>query len=184
MVERVGASMTVFRRQLVVNPLLPWNTLEPGLLAATVLGQRSSTGGTYCAHCRESDHSSQQCALASLQQQLTSTTPGSALQVATRTRSSARTPRRLETALNLCMNWNRGLCERVNCIYRHVVLLVSGSIEPGIVPVPQLIHCRRPTLFLRCQKFHHSLHQALTRVNCLFSVVLVIGRFARVLFIV
>ena len=110
----------VFRRQLVVNPLLPWNTLEPGLLAATVLGQRNNTGGTYCAHCRESDHSSHQCALSSLQQQLTPAIPGSASQVATRTRSSARAPRRLETALNLCINWNRGLCERANCIYRHV----------------------------------------------------------------
>ena len=34
----------VFRRQLSINPALSWNTLEPSLQAATILGQHSSEG--------------------------------------------------------------------------------------------------------------------------------------------
>ena len=34
----------VFRRQVSINPALPWNVLEPSLQAATILGQRTSEG--------------------------------------------------------------------------------------------------------------------------------------------
>ena len=59
----------VFRRQLLINPLLSWNTLERSLQAATTLGQRN-TSGTLCSLCLECDHTSSQCALPPLQQQL------------------------------------------------------------------------------------------------------------------
>ena len=41
-----------FRRQVAVDPSLPWNTLHPGLQAATILGQRSGQGqGLFCTLC-------------------------------------------------------------------------------------------------------------------------------------
>ena len=47
-----------FRQQVAVDPSLPWNTLHPGLQAATILGQHSGQGqGLFCTLCRGSDHS-------------------------------------------------------------------------------------------------------------------------------
>ena len=59
----------VFRRQVVINPLLSWNVIEPSLQATTILGQRSGTG-TFCTLCHECDHLATHCALAPLQQNL------------------------------------------------------------------------------------------------------------------
>ena len=59
----------VFRRQVSINPALPWNVLEPSLQAATILGQWMSEG-MLCTICQECDHTANHCALASLQQQL------------------------------------------------------------------------------------------------------------------
>ncbi len=53
----------IFRCQLAINPALSWNTLEPGLQAATILGQNRSVG-IFCSLCRECDHDAIQCALA------------------------------------------------------------------------------------------------------------------------
>ena len=61
----------VFRRQMAINPLLSWNTVEPGLQAATIFSQGPSLG-TFCSLCRECDHSSSQCALAPIQQPILS----------------------------------------------------------------------------------------------------------------
>ena len=97
----------VFRRQLVVNPLQRWNTLEPGLLAATVLGQRDPAGGTYCTYCRECDHVSSQCALAPLQQLVS---------------NGVRPYQRRLAESPICRNWNKGICQKTNCIYRHVCI--------------------------------------------------------------
>ena len=58
----------VFRRQISINPALSWNTLEPSLQAATILGQRTGDG-MLCTLCQECDHTSSLCALAPLQQQ-------------------------------------------------------------------------------------------------------------------
>ena len=47
-----------FRQQVAADPSLPWNTLHPGLQAATILGQRSGQGqGLLSTLCRGSDHS-------------------------------------------------------------------------------------------------------------------------------
>ena len=94
----------VFRRQVSINALLPWNTLEPSLQAATILGQRSSEG-TFCSLCQECDHLSHQCALAPLQQQLQP--------------AAHRPPRRVETLQRICVAWNKGTCFRHQCSFRH-----------------------------------------------------------------
>lgn len=103
----------VFRRQMAINPLLPWNTIEPGLQAATILGQRS-TGGIFCTICREADHNANQCALAPLQQQLRPPFLGNQAPV------SQRPPRRPESLLHICVAWNKGVCRHPSCNYRHV----------------------------------------------------------------
>ena len=104
----------VFRRQLSINPSLAWNALEPSLQAATILGQRSS-GGTLCNLCQESDHPTNQCALAPLQQQLhPSPTP-----TASHTAAAYRPPMRTETLQRICVAWNKGTCFRPHCTFRH-----------------------------------------------------------------
>lgn len=107
----------VFRRQLSINPTLPWKTLEPGLQAATILSQRTSSG-MMCNLCRESDHTTHQCALAPLQQQLT---------VQSQTSPPPRPWRRPETLLRICVAWNKGQCNRARCSYRHVCATCQRS---------------------------------------------------------
>ena len=70
MVVLVGPNMIVFSdASWSINPLLSWNTLEQSLQSATIFDQRN-IGGTLCSLCQECDHTSSQCALAPLQQQL------------------------------------------------------------------------------------------------------------------
>lgn len=105
----------VFRRQLAIDPSIPWNSLQPSLLAATVVSQPGvSQSGLFCSLCRESDHSSSACALSSMQQATYTTRPSQAMPV------GVRPPRRPESALNICVNWNKGRCRRSRCTYRHI----------------------------------------------------------------
>ena len=104
----------VFRRQLAINPTMPWNTLEPSLQAATILGQRNSTG-MFCSICQECDHSANQCALAPLQQQVRSYIGGEPSMP-----SPSRPPRCPESLARICVSWNKGLCTVSGCSYRHI----------------------------------------------------------------
>ena len=98
---RVGwASMTVFHRQVLINASLPWNTLEPSLQVATILGQRSSEG-TFYSLCQECNHLSHQCALAPLQP------------------AAHQPPRQVETLQRICVAWNNGTCFRHQCSFCH-----------------------------------------------------------------
>ena len=58
----------VFRKQAAIDSSLPWNSLQPGLHASSILSQRSSSEGMFCALCKGPDHLAAQCALAYLQQ--------------------------------------------------------------------------------------------------------------------
>ena len=106
----------VFRRQISINPALSWNTLEPSLQAATILGQRTSEG-TLCTICQECDHSASQCALAPFQQQL-QTPP--VIVSSSAPASVYRPPRRPETLQRICVGWNKGNCSRPQCSFRHI----------------------------------------------------------------
>lgn len=106
----------VFCRQLAINPSLAWNTLEPSLQAATILGQCTGNG-TLCTHCQESDHTSNQCALAPLQQQIQpSTTTTTGLSQITAYHHPAKRP---ETLLRICVAWNKGNCNHMDCRFLH-----------------------------------------------------------------
>ncbi len=52
-----------FRQQAAADPTTPWNTINPGLQAATILMQCPSGHATFCTLCRMVDHSRSQCAL-------------------------------------------------------------------------------------------------------------------------
>ena len=100
-----------FRQQAAADVSMQWNALVPGLQASTILGQRTGQG-TFYTLCREVDHSRAQCALACLQPVSTGTP-------ADPRPSSIR--RRPETALNICISWNRGACIFPGqCSYRHM----------------------------------------------------------------
>ncbi len=107
----------VFRKQAAIDSSLPWNSLQPGLHASSILSQRSSSEGMFCALCKGPDHLAAQCALAYLQQPavppMVATTSG----VRTRTHSQAR---RQETMPRICISWNRGACSYPGCTFRHI----------------------------------------------------------------
>lgn len=107
----------VFRQQAALDPSLRWNTLHPGIQAATLLGQTPG-GGAFCTLCREADHTADGCALAYLHH-----TPGPALPVPSVGGPSPRQQparRRPESLQGICVSWNKGKCIFPRCTYRHV----------------------------------------------------------------
>ena len=117
---RMGWIWQSFRRQVSINPALSWNTLEPSLQAATILGQRTSDG-MLCTICQECDHTNNQCAMAPFQQQLQPLPP-----VITPA-APYRPPRRPETLQRICVAWNKGTCGRPQCAFRHICATCRGS---------------------------------------------------------
>ena len=98
----------VFRQQRALDCSIPWNTLHPGIQAATIIGH-SPGPASFCSLCREPDHTAQQCALAYTQ----SPPPRSSLPPG---RSSYYPPEH-----PVCRSWNRGRCSFPgSCSYRHV----------------------------------------------------------------
>ena len=106
-----------FRQQIAIDASLPWNTLHPGLHAATVLAKTSQVQS--CSICREPDHLAAHCALAYLQQQ--TTTQAAFYQDAFRPSKQPRPRPRPETLAAICVSWNKGRCAYPgSCSYRHI----------------------------------------------------------------
>lgn len=104
-----------FRQQIAADPSLRWNTLLPGLQAATMLGQQAARQGPFCTLCREVDHTRAQCALAYLQP----TEPD---------RETKPPTRRRPATFNTCISWNMGRCVFPGqCTYRHVCATCQQS---------------------------------------------------------
>ena len=57
----------VFRQQSAIDDAMQWNTLHPGIQAATLLGQTPGQG-TFCTLCRGADHRATACALTYLKE--------------------------------------------------------------------------------------------------------------------
>ena len=94
-----------FRQQRAADPSIPWNSLNPSLLASTILGSRSTGQGAFCTLCRMVDHTRSQCALAYLE--ASSSTP--------------QNPRRgYGDYAPVCFHWNKGTCRLPRCNFRHV----------------------------------------------------------------
>ena len=118
-----------------ITPSMPWNTLEPSLQAATVLGQRTSSG-TFCTICQECDHSANQCALAPLQQQVRGS---GGFPVSTQNRP----PRRPESLARICVSWNKGRCTVSGCTYRHICAGCHRDHKARVCP--DIFHSLRST---------------------------------------
>ena len=101
-----------FRQQLAADPSVRWNTMNPSLLASTMLGHRSTSQSSFCTLCRMVDHSRAQCALGYME-------PPPAVAPAPRYAPQAwRKPRDNPP---VCFAWNRGSCSyATRCNYRHV----------------------------------------------------------------
>ena len=106
------------RKQLEIDPSLPWNTPHPGLQAARILGQggRQATGYSLC---REYDHQQEQCALTfiqppSYQPLLRAPAPGVAYG------HSQPVPGKKVAEQKICFSWNQGQCiYQGSCRYQH-----------------------------------------------------------------
>jgi hypothetical protein len=111
----------VFRQQAVVDHNMPWNTLHPGIQAATMFGG-SQGPGTFCTLCREPDHFKETCALAYFQQPPTQARTGvDNPSSSTRPRGQLRRRSEQETLNLVCRSWNKGNCSYPNsCRYRHI----------------------------------------------------------------
>ena len=97
-----------FRQQVAADSSIPWNTLLPGLQAATILRHGRGHGATFCTLCRGVDHTRSQCALGYLQPPSMGTTSPASTTITGAKR-------------NICMSWNKGACIfPANCSYRHV----------------------------------------------------------------
>ena len=59
----------VFRQQTAIDPSLPWNNLNPSLVASTFLGSRTERMA-FCQFCHEVDHNWEECALRSIRDPL------------------------------------------------------------------------------------------------------------------
>ncbi len=66
-----------FRQQVSAEPSIKWNSLNPSLMAATVLVAPSTAPGTFCPHCQEVDHHPSDCALVSVDSSLEKPRPHS-----------------------------------------------------------------------------------------------------------
>ena len=107
----------VFRQQAALDSTLKWNTIHPGMQAAT-LTNRTSRPGLFCTSCREPDHATSDCALSYLQPPLSQSIPAAGLSrpaIGQKPRPSAR---RQDI---ICHSWNAGRCMYPNsCNFRHV----------------------------------------------------------------
>ena len=139
----------IFRRQVAIDPSLPWNTLQAALQASTILGQPSSAG-TFCNICRECDHSQHNCAMGTSSQPVTPTV--STITTTTTAyrppRRSIRTARRPETALGICISWNKGTCSYPGtCTFRHVCATCHlGHMARDCPSTPSDSEYKRPWL--------------------------------------
>ena len=126
-----------FRRQAAIDTNIPWNTLQPGLQAATLLGFPNNRG-TFCSLCREPDHHSSQCALTVMQQPVR-TAPSADFRRGPDlpTRHPFCPPRRPETILSICASWNRGTCAFPGSAHSGIFVGCANRVTEGL-NVPML----------------------------------------------
>ena len=109
----------VFRQQPALDHALPWNSLHPGIQAATLVGQ--GTGASvFCTLCREPDHLQDRCALTYLQQPQPQPTPTPTTQPGL-PKARVQQKSRADLQAGICTSWNKGACiYPTSCTYLHV----------------------------------------------------------------
>ena len=120
----------MFRQQAAISPSVDWSKLNNSLYSTTFLQQQNGRGRT-CVHCMETDHSSQDCALAPLRTVRHSNNPrGEPSSDASM--DEVRSNRNRGT--KVCYSWNDGKCAVPYCRYRHVCAKCSS-------PSHKALHC-------------------------------------------
>ena len=107
-----------FRQQAAADHSIQWNSLNPSLMAATVLSSPSLSPAIFCPHCQEADHKGTDCALVTVDPFLEpvrhSSNPPSS-----RPRPYNRPPV-TDPSVEVCRRFNRGSClDHTRCRYRH-----------------------------------------------------------------
>lgn len=128
----------MFRQQAAISPSIDWSKLNNSLYSTTFLQQQNGRGRS-CVHCMETDHSSQECALA----------PVRAPRYQNPSRESNTDANNEENrssknrSAKVCYSWNDGRCAVPYCRYRHICAKCNS-------PSHKALHCNvfqaaRPT---------------------------------------
>ena len=114
-----------FRQQATADSSIRWNTLNPSLMAATVLSAPPSLSFQPCPHCHEADHRGPDCALASVDP-YTEFKP-----ITPRPKPYTRPPPADAASIEICRRFNCGICtDPSRCKYRHICAIPT-CLKPG-----------------------------------------------------
>ena len=118
-----------FRLQQAAGASLSWTDINASLLAATVLGQTGEKPSRSCQLCLASDHSREECALASLEPHKGSQT--------TPTHSRLPPPRHIRRPMpyrgpGFCYRFNNGNCTNASCRFEHACSFCSSPSHPEV----------------------------------------------------
>ena len=102
------------RSQVVIDPTIPWHSIQPELQATTLLGQHG-VSGTLCSLWQGTDHHISQCALQSWHH------PPMASHLPAQSAPRPSPQHRPETLSRICSSWNSGACQYPGtCNFRHI----------------------------------------------------------------
>ena len=116
---------TMFRQQVANNPTADWSKLNSSLYAVNFLANQNGKGRT-CQHCLETDHSSNECALASTKAGRASGGESSPDDIRGGRSRWERGDRKGRSS-KICFSWNDGRCAVPYCDYRHICAKCSGE---------------------------------------------------------
>ena len=120
-----------FRQHQAAGAGLPWADLNPSLMAATVLGHTAGGPGRTCSLCLSSDHSKEDCALASLEYAKGGDT-SQTLQSRLFRQFRRPTPYGPSNTAGVCYRYNRGTCLAARCRFDHSCSNCSKPGHPAI----------------------------------------------------
>ena len=116
-----------------IDRAMRWNVLHPGIQVATLLGALPGSG-IFCKLCRGADHIVSHCALAYLQEPASYTLPSANLGThVTSLKPRSQPKKHLESALSVCILWNRG-----SCIFSQLM-----TLSTNILNLSPAVYCTR-----------------------------------------
>ena len=141
----------VFRQQAALDPAMSWNSIHPGIQAATLWGTTPGPA-QLCTLCREPNHAAGNCALMFLQRPRVQPLPQR--QQAAGANVHPRTRRRPhpDTMKGLCVSWNKDNCRfQPSCSYDHVCASCGAPDHTAITcwETPESSEYWRPSLATR-----------------------------------
>ena len=132
----------MFRQQAAISPSVDGSKLNNSLYSTTFLQQQNGRGRT-CVHCMETDHSSQDCALAPLHTVLHNNNPREEPS-SDANMDKVRSNRNRGT--KVCYSWNDGRCAVPYCRYRHNCTKCSSPFPKAL---PREKGCARSRVVAR-----------------------------------